>query len=588
MNKNQKTLKDTFIEAVKNYTKGDFKNSEILCSKIISIDPNNFEPYVLLSNIYARKTDYKSAKKYLIKANDLKPNDIKILNNLGTACKSLKESEAAINYYNKVIAIDANNTNAHYNIGLLLYEMKNLSKAKNFLQKATELQPNFALAFFALGNIYVDLKNYEKAISSYQKAIEINPNLVGAHNNLGLVYRISDDLENAISCYEKAIKLKPNSSGTYHNMALAFKELGKFKESINAHKMAIKHEPENSINYYYLSELKKDILNEDLRLKIEKITYNKKSSKSNLAYANYLLAKYEKNLKNYEKELSYLIQGHKYFFDSKRDKFKLGVKYCFEDVIKISNEVKVKKSLKKEENKIKPIFIIGVPRCGSTLIEKVIGSGTKFIPLGEETTVFENFINSKILEKQSLNLGDADNIRNELINNYKKRGLISEKFDYKFTDKSLNNFFYLELIKDIFPNAKIINCKRNVLSSIVSILQNNLSELSWAHDISNIFKYFENYFNIIENFKETYPNYIHEIELEKFVNEPETESKSLLEYCELPWDSKCLEFYKRKDLISKTASNTQIREAIFKHNLEKYLPYKKYLKKYGEKYSWFN
>ena len=81
------------------------------------------------------------------------------------------------------------------------------------------------------------------------------------------------------------------------------------------------------------------------------------------------------------------------------------------------------------------------------------------LPLGEETTVLENFINAKILEKQSLNLGDVQDIRNELFNIYKQKGLISKKYDYIFTDKSLNNFFYLELIKEIYPNAKIINCK---------------------------------------------------------------------------------------------------------------------------------
>ena len=89
------------------------------------------------------------------------------------------------------------------------------------------------------------------------------------------------------------------------------------------------------------------------------------------------------------------------------------------------------------------------------------------IPAGEETAVLENFINSKILEEQSLNLGNVEDIRNEISDVYKSKGLILKKYDYKFTDKSLNNFFYVELIKDIYPNAKIINCNRDTLSSIM-------------------------------------------------------------------------------------------------------------------------
>ena len=222
------------------------------------------------------------------------------------------------------------------------------------------------------------------------------------------------------------------------------------------------------------------------------------------------------------------------------------------------------------------------------MVEKIIVSGKKLIPVGEETSVLENFLNDKILQKQSLNLGDVKTIRNELYNIYKQKGLILEKYDYTFTDKSLNNFFYLGLIKEIYPNAKIINCRRNVLSSIMSIFQNNLTELAWTHDLENIFKYFNNYFEIIENFNEVYPNFMYELNFEKLVNNPEEESKKLMKFCGFSWDKKCLEFYKRKDLVSKTTSNVQIRKAIYKHSLDKYIPYKKFLNKYGAKYPWFN
>ena len=229
-----------------------------------------------------------------------------------------------------------------------------------------------------------------------------------------------------------------------------------------------------------------------------------------------------------------------------------------------------------------------MPRCGSTLVERIIGSGKKTIPIGEETTIVGHFIPSKVLEKQSLNLGNVANIRNELSNIYKEKGLVSKENNYTFTDKSLDNFFYLKLIKEIYPNAKIINCNRDALSSIMSIFQNNLSSLAWTHDLDNIFKYFDNYFEIIKRFTKANPNIVYELKFEKLINNPEEESKKLMKFCELPWDKKCLEFYKRKDLISKTASNVQIRSAIYKHSKAKYLPYKKFLKNYGKKYSWFN
>ena len=157
-----------------------------------------------------------------------------------------------------------------------------------------------------------------------------------------------------------------------------------------------------------------------------------------------------------------------------------------------------------------------------------------------------------------------------------------------FTDKSLDNFFYISLIKNIFPGAKLINCKRDSLSSIISILKNNITGLGWAHSLDNIFEYFNIYNKTMEKYKKIYPNNIYEIEIEKFTNAPELESKKLMKFCNLPWSKKCLKFYKRKNLISQTASNIQIRQAIYKHSKEKYLPYKKLLEKYKDKYYWFN
>jgi len=588
MNKNNPTLKDILVAAYQNYKKGDFKTAKILCYKILNINPNYLEVKILLASISAKEKNYTQSKQLLNEVIDIEPNNVSVLNNLGAACKELGELKNAIDYYKKAIQIDPNNANAYYNLGATCYNLKQLKEAKSYLQKAIELQPNFALPFLILGNTCTDLKEYENAISNYQKAITINYNLTGAHNNLGLVFRTLNDFKNAISCYEKAIEIKKDNAGAHHNLAQALKESGEFNKAIKSHEMAIKYEPENLIHYFYLSYLKEDILDIDLKNKIEKIIRKNNTTNNNIAYGNYLLSKYEQKTKNYEKELNFLIKGHQFYFESRKTKFEILVKYNFNDMLQIANGVEVEKLGEKNKNKIKPIFIIGVPRCGSTLVEKIIGSGEMFVPMGEETSVLEGFVTTRIMEKKLLNLGKISEIRNVLFNKYKKRGLISDKFGNIFTDKSLNNFFFLKFIKEIYPNAKIINCKRDALSSIMSIFQNQLTELAWAHDLVNIFKYFDNYLQIIKNYNETDPNFLYELQFEKLVNNPEEESKKLMKFCGLPWNKKCLEFYKRKDLISKTASNIQIRSAIYKHSAERYLPYKKFLNQYGKKYSWFN
>ncbi len=587
MNKNKKTLKDDFIEALESYKKRDLKNAEMICHKILSIDPNHFNSNSLLATIYASHRDFLKAKDYLHEAIKIEPKNLSAITNLGTVYKEIGQIEEALKYYNKALEINPKHTNANYNLGVALFNLGKINEAKTYLEKTVSIQSNFAMAFHSLAEVCIALKEIKKAVEYFKKAIEINPKLVATHNNLGLLYRDLNDFPNAIKCFEKAISIVPKYANSIHNLAEVHREMGEFEKATKLYKLAVDTEPNNLMNDFFLSDLEKKTLTADLRKKINNILSNKKVTVNNLAYGNFLLAKYERQSKNYEQEFDYLIKGHSSFYIRNKKQFDLNLKYCFEDIHQIIKEGKIEKKLSNSKNEISPIFIFGVPRSGSTLVERIIASGKKNILLGEETGVVGRYFLNKILQRKNLNLGDIDNIRKELYNIYEQKGLLSEKSNFLFTDKSLDNFFYINFLKEIYPNAKFIHCKRDKLSSIVSIFQNNLTALAWCHNLENIFKYFDNYLKIMDDMKRKNPKVIYDLQFETLVESPEKESKRLMEFCNIPWDKKCLEFYKRKDLISKTASNVQIRESIYKHNLEKYAPYKKILEKYGNKYEWF-
>ena len=469
-------------------------------------------------------------------------------------------------------------------------QVKNFDEAKQLLQKVIRIQPDHADAHNNLGLVFKGLGERRKTISYCQKAIEIQPNHADAHNNLGLVFQELREHHKAISYCQKAIEIQPNLAATHNNLGLMFQELGENTKAISSYQKATKYETENLVTFYHLSNLKKEVLDLNLKKRINKIMENKNCTKRNIAYGNFLLSKYELEARNYKKEVGCLLRGHNYYFESKNKKFKKQVKYWLSElpnIIELININKTSKKIKKTNYNINPIFIIGVPRCGSTLIEKVIASSSRYIPIGEETEIINFFVKQKMQQKKSLN-SDIENFQKKIINKYKQKKLIQKKYNYTFTDKSLDNFFFISLIKEIFPYAKIINCKRKPLSSIISILKNNLAGISWAHDMKNIFKYFDIYYQMIQKFKKNYPNFIYDLEFEKFINNPDIESKKLLKFCNIPWHIKCLNFYKRKYLITQTASNIQIQKGIYKDSNRKYLPYKKFLNKYGNKYNWFN
>ena len=337
-----------------------------------------------------------------------------------------------------------------------------------------------------------------------------------------------------------------------------YAKLGQFQEAAKCLRTALKDKPNDLETFYMLHRLGEKILDPTLKNKIANVISNDNCTKMNLAYGTLLLSKFEQQAGNYEKEFYYLLKGHDYFFQSKERKFKEELKYWFNILPRIEDIVNLEKSNENNYH-IKPIFIVGLPRCGSTLVEKVITSGTKHIAIGEETEIFNFLIHqgspTKILEA------------------YHQRNLIQAASDYTFTDKSLENFFYIKFIKEIFPSAKVINCTRSTLSSTMSILQTNLTEVAWAHNLKHISQFFDLYHQKMKSF----PNFVYNLNYEKFIDNPEVESKKLMKYCDLPWSKKCLEFYKRKDIVSDTASNVQIRKTIHKHSLDKYLPYEPFI-----------
>jgi len=552
MSTNEDNLTKFFNLAVKNHRENKLENAGKFYNKVLKINSCHFYSVFYLASLYAQTQNFTKSKELFKKAIQIQPGQALSYSNLGAVLKELGNFEEAAEVCKNAIAIEPNNVAALGNLGAVLKE----------------------------------LGNFEEAAEVCKNAIAIEPNNVAALGNLALTLIELGQISGAINCYKKLNSIKSNPVSYYKNLGHLNIVLDDKKEAIKSYELAIKHDPDDLSNYYYLSSLNNKILNKRLKKEINQIILKSKNNK-NLSYANLLLSKYESDIKNYKKEFNYLLKGHSYFLTSEKKNYKNDIKYWL-SVLPNSKELDEAKIEIKEKNRqsFRPIFIVGVPRCGSTLVEKIISSGPQKVSTGEEIHILSLFVKKKIIKKEPIFLDDK-NFEINLIKKYKERKLIQEESNFIFTDKTLDNFFYIGLIKKIFPNAKVINCKRSPLSSIMSILKNNLPAIPWAHSLEDIFKYFDIYNKSILKFEKSYPGFVYSLDYEKLVVDPERESKKLMDFCNLPWDKKCLDFYKRKDLISKTSSNMQVRKEIYKNSQKKYLPYKKLLNKHVLKYSWY-
>lgn len=414
---------------------------------------------------------------------------------------------------------------------------------------------------------------------------------------LGLLYFELNNFKKSIYYYDKYLKKKPDSLLGLYNIAFVKQSIGQIDSAKNIYQKLIELDKNKIRPYYGLFTLGPKYLTEEHYLNISNFkSLNNTSFENGIIY--YLLSKKEKKNNSLIKEIEFLKKSHNFIFESKKNYNNSSQFYINEILPKHFKSIEFLKNTKNEyfDNSISPIFIIGLPRSGSTLVEAILSSSSEnVLALGEC-----HVVNISVLEQ----IGSKIYSKNFDINNFKfKIDLInlsksihrrynqfksSNHHKATIIDKSLENFFNIESIINIFPNAKFLHTFRNLQDSIISIYQSMLSELSWTHSIDNIVIYIDNYLKILNYYKNKYPEAIMDIDLEKLTINSNEISKKIYNFCNLSWSKNVLKFYKRDNLHSKTLSFAQIRNEVSKYNNKKYKPYYYILEDFKKNYKWLN
>ena len=449
---------------------------------------------------------------------------------------------------------------------------------------------------FQLGQNLIKQKQFGKALDIFLD-LKKNSSDIKILFYLGKIYFELNNFNKSIFYYKKFLKKKPDSINALYNLAIVNQSVGKIESAKKIYLELIKVDTNKIRAYYGLFTLSSDYITDDNYKDILSIKANQKLSLYEEGIINFILSKKEKKNQNYQKEIKYLNDFHLNVFNSNHT-YNTSSQFYYNNIIsKFYNKLKIIKNCETniEDNKISPIFIIGLPRSGSTLIESILTSSKEKIYTYGESHVFNMSILDQIgplIYKKNFNIDnfefqiDVRNLNEAITKRYSQFNKNSNKKSLVFVDKSLENFFNIEMILNVFPKAKFIHTFRNSLDSIISIYQSMLPELSWTHTIENILIYLNNYHKVLHFFKLKYPGIIMDINLEKFTENNEEVTKEVYKFCNLNWDRETLDFYKRDDLYSKTLSFKQIRKKISKYDDKKYQPYHYLLCDFKKKYGW--
>jgi tetratricopeptide (TPR) repeat protein len=465
-----------------------------------------------------------------------------------------------------------------YNIlGLILTEQKKLNKAINTYKNGLKVDPNYSVIHNNLGSLYDIKGNFKDAEIHFKRSIKLDKKAFEPFNNLGILYSKNNNYKDSISCYKKAISLNKNFFQAYYNLGISYSNTGKFKEAETSYKKAIDLNPNLYSAHRSLSQILKYKEDTNHLLALNK-SYEKKNitqqGKVEIAFA---LGKAYEDIKNYEKSF--------YFYDVGNNERRKNIifsyteeKFFYNNLKKTFNKEIYKKNTKVINPEKTPIFIVGMPRSGTTLIEQIISSHPKVFP-GDELDFLPNLIGLNFDNFNKVNIKDFKKI-NLISKEYIKKLKIISNNSERVTDKLPINFQWIGLIKYMLPNAKIIHCIRDPRDNCFSIFKNYFvnPKLNFAYNIQELCDFYNLYSDLMNHWKKTIPNCVIDIKYEELIKNPESKIKSLIKSCDLDWNEQCLEYYKNERPI-KTTSIVQARKKIYSSSINSWTNYNKYFEK---------
>ncbi|WP_114993779.1 tetratricopeptide repeat-containing sulfotransferase family protein [Synechococcus sp. UW179A] len=539
-----------------------------MSDRAVAISPDNFNYLERNGFLKWKKGDLENALNATIKAVKLNPYAINAHMNLSGIYKELGDLDQALSSTIKSLEIKPDNADALINLSGIYKGLGNLDLALSSILKSLEIKPDEPIALTNLGSIYQELGNFEKALAPTIKSLNLKTDNPNAYINLGLIHNGLGNLEQAHTYAQKSLELQPNSSKTLYLIGKIRMAEGNVKEAKKALLDAIDSNPSESAAYYELSVMISTTEEAVELLKIAKSIEMKKLDPKNKMFAQFTLSNCFHTIEDFKSASQHLKIANEY---------KLSVHPS--NVNQLKNLIEKNFTQKTYTSKVQintqcgkgRIFIVGMPRSGSTLLETILSTNPDIQDLGEVRSLAKAIRNFQEHTKNNLNKPNLCELYSQQI------PLRSNKLKYT-VDKNLYNFIYTGWIIHHMPSAKIIHCRRHPMDNILSMYRSNLlagnNYTSNLQDTARILIMQE---ILMQNYKEIHPQSIFSFDYDEFVREPKTQLLKLLEWLNLEYNESYLHPENSKRIVS-TASVMQVRKPISNKSVGGWKNYKKLLK----------
>lgn len=532
-------------QAADQYRSGNARGAASVCESILAEAPDHAHANHLLGIILLQQQHLEEAIKHLTRATTAMPRDAGMLTHLGTALSYAGKLDAASDCFKAALEIDPEFVDAHNNLAAL-------SMRRN---------------------------DPASAIAHYQRALSVNERVSAVHANLANAFLSIAKVDDAITHYRRALSIRPRFPEAEYGLAQALRDNGDLAEAIEHYKIALDQNRTHASAMTSLA-IVSDSLEDDMHARISNTYRLAAPDSEEPKLLSFALGRHEERRGNFERAAELFTEGnaiHRATLDFSPEK-------SAEQVTRISevfNQDFFNTRMGSGVSTEAPIFIVGMPRSGTTLVEQILASHPE-VSGGGELSQFPATVFPMMQELHSHGFPDAatllqadhvDRIARQYL------GGLDETITgtARFTDKLPGNFLMVGLIRLAFPNARIVHCTRDARDTCLSMFKIFFPSGGhhFSYDLGELIDYHRNYQALMQHWKSLFGDSIIEANYETIVTDPETSIRTLLDKCGLDFDQRCIDFHATKRVV-RTASAVQVRKPIYTSSIgiwKNYAPY---------------
>jgi tetratricopeptide (TPR) repeat protein len=562
---------------------GEVEEAIVACRRAIELRPNNAEGYANLGVLFSDQGEHDEAVAAFQQAIRSDPNSARSYFSLGHSLSAQDKLDEAVAACRQAIRIRRDYAEAHSLLGVLLCRQGKLDEAIAAHRHAIRAKPDYAEAHSNLGIALRLQDKFDEAVAAFKVAIGLRPGDADFHANLGRALHEQNEVEAAIAAFRRAVTLRPDFAEAHNNLGLALRALGRLSEGRAALEEAVRLAPRNATYRRCLGEIARFVAGDARLAAMEMMARDSASlSVDERIDLHFALGKAYEDLGRHAEAFHQWADGnalkrrHIAYDEAQTLEALERIRTAFtSDMLRGRSNVGQPSAV--------PIFIVGMPRSGTTLIEQILASHPQVFAGGElpHLTTAVNGIRTMVdgsvgLSQLGLSLADTD-IR-DLGARYLAQTRRLAPSAARITDKMPANFKFVGLIHLALPNASIIHAVRDPVDTCLSCFSKLFSNgQNHTYNLAELGRYYRGYQALMLHWRRVLPrDRILDVRYEDVVSNLEGQARRLLAHCGLDWDPRCLDFY-RTERVVRTASATQVRQPIYDSSIGRWQMHKPFL-----------